>query len=316
MITIFKDQVAPTVRDTIKIQGDPYNLTGCTVKFKMRPTDGTTPKVDAAAVVDSPVNGQVSYAWIVGDTDTEGEYLAWWEVTLLNGNTQDTPEFAVTVIEHAPTTLEQLCTLEDMYTVMRITTNSDARDEMMEKFILQATGQIQNYCNRKFTPLEVGATKRFLVNVTGKRIRVDLTPYDLQPSPEPTLVLHPEQQAITLDPTNYEFRPFVTDDQTHTSVLLSPWQTMISTHQMKFGRPFIDITGTWGWTVVPEEVKRACEITVMSWMRRDVSALGGAAGQALGQSTGEGAPNAQATFYLPYAAQKLLDPFQRNAGAF
>jgi hypothetical protein len=45
------------------------------VKFTMKPKDGTTAKLNAvsASFVDKP-NGKVQYQWTDGDTDEPGEY--------------------------------------------------------------------------------------------------------------------------------------------------------------------------------------------------------------------------------------------------
>lgn len=314
MIQVYQNQLSPYVSDTIKVSGTAFNLTGTTVRFRMRPVDGTTLKVDALATIISPAtNGQVRYTWTGTDTDTVGEYMGWWSVTLTSGAVQDTPEFPVVVLVHAPSAAAALCTLADIHAVLRITTASDPRDEIIQKYILQATKQILQHTNREFVP-QTTATRRFGVNVRSGRNRVDFTPYDLQSVT--SVVLHPEGTGVTLDNTNYELRPLVTDEPVYTSMLLSPWQSMVSTRQLKFGKPFVDINGVWGWPSVPEDVKRSCEITVQSWLRRDTTALGGAAAAAMGHGTSEGAPVAQAAFFLPYAAQQLLSQYERSVGAF
>lgn len=62
--------------------GTVVDLTSATVRFIMRPVGASSPKVAAsAAVIGSPVNGSVMYAWIAADTDTVGVFRAEWEVT-------------------------------------------------------------------------------------------------------------------------------------------------------------------------------------------------------------------------------------------
>jgi hypothetical protein len=77
-----KGRLLPILTATLTDDVGPIDLTGATVKFQMRPPGvGTTLKVDAAATVVSAATGQVSYTWSGTDTDTEGLYVAWFEVT-------------------------------------------------------------------------------------------------------------------------------------------------------------------------------------------------------------------------------------------
>lgn len=101
-ITLWQNDLA-TITDSIT-QGDPptaFNLTGATVRFKMRPAASSTPSVNAAATVVTPATGAVSYTFTAGQTATPGKYAAWWEVTI-GGNTTSTTEFNVTIQAHAP----------------------------------------------------------------------------------------------------------------------------------------------------------------------------------------------------------------------
>lgn len=89
------------LQDQIKIGGRPFNIGASTVKFRMREAQGTTLKVDAAAVVDDATQGRVSYAWNDLDLNTPGEYYGWWHI-IITGGEIDTDEFLVIVAEHAP----------------------------------------------------------------------------------------------------------------------------------------------------------------------------------------------------------------------
>lgn len=74
------------------INGDVVNLSGASVQFLMKRAGATTPKVDAAAEIGDPATaGIVSYAWAAGDTDTEGEYDAEFQVTFAGGAVQTFP---------------------------------------------------------------------------------------------------------------------------------------------------------------------------------------------------------------------------------
>ncbi len=106
-LQMFKGNRLPLLTDSIAVSGvGAYDLSGSTVLFSMRPFNSATPKVSSAtATVTAPLTGSVSYAWVSADTDTVGEYLGWWTVNT-GGKLQDTPEFSLSVVEHAPASVE------------------------------------------------------------------------------------------------------------------------------------------------------------------------------------------------------------------
>lgn len=69
------------------------------VHFRMRAPNSATYKVDAAAVITDPFNGQVTYTWATPDTDTAGEYLADWLVTFSDGRSETFPNAGALTIE-------------------------------------------------------------------------------------------------------------------------------------------------------------------------------------------------------------------------
>lgn len=92
----------PSLTDTVTVNGGPQDLTGATVKLRVRPNNSATLKVNSTASITNATGGRVQYDWGVADLDTEGEYRAWWFITLSGGRIFETPEFAVIVDAHAP----------------------------------------------------------------------------------------------------------------------------------------------------------------------------------------------------------------------
>lgn len=71
--------------------GVAVNLTGATVKFKMRLASSRVTKVDASATIVTAASGIVKYTWQTGDTDTAGNYEGEFEVTYTDNTIQTFP---------------------------------------------------------------------------------------------------------------------------------------------------------------------------------------------------------------------------------
>lgn len=101
-ITITQNSTSPSVADTIQFGGVVTNLTGSTVRFRMRGINSAVLKVDSVATIVSPTAGTVRYDWASADTNTDGDYIAWWHIILSGGQVQQSPEFKVFVDAHSP----------------------------------------------------------------------------------------------------------------------------------------------------------------------------------------------------------------------
>lgn len=99
-IELYEGQRSPSLADDITSDG--FDFAGSTVKLQMRPENGSTLKVNAAATITHVATGilSVRYDWAAPDVDTPGAYQAWWSVTLPGGLLQDGEEFPVIVKAH------------------------------------------------------------------------------------------------------------------------------------------------------------------------------------------------------------------------
>jgi hypothetical protein len=69
---------------TLTLDGDPFDLTNCTVSFIMKTDDGVTQVKQTATVTDAGA-GEVEYQPLAADVDTSGRYNVEWEVILPGG---------------------------------------------------------------------------------------------------------------------------------------------------------------------------------------------------------------------------------------
>lgn len=93
--------LAATIADD---NGAAFDLTAASVAFQARLIGAPTLVINTAAtIVNTPgTDGKVRYDWATIDVATARVLLGWWRVTLANGKTQDTPEFVVRIVDHAP----------------------------------------------------------------------------------------------------------------------------------------------------------------------------------------------------------------------
>lgn len=93
---------SPAFTDTVTVDGKAHDLSGATVRFRMRLLNSQVLAVDGLATPSgTPTDGNVTYGWQPGDLDDAGEYAFWWHV--VNGTAIfDTPEGRINVGQHAP----------------------------------------------------------------------------------------------------------------------------------------------------------------------------------------------------------------------
>lgn len=92
LFTIKRNDTGPSIREALTLGGAPLNLTGATVRFRLTAKGATTPKVNQLATVEAPATaGIVHYTWLLGDTDTSGDYIREWQCTLSDGSVVTVP---------------------------------------------------------------------------------------------------------------------------------------------------------------------------------------------------------------------------------
>jgi hypothetical protein len=248
----------------------PVDLTAATVNFKMRPLNSSTLKVNRAAVVVTPAAGTVRYDWDPTDVDTEGEYLAWWEVTS-GGITQDVAEAIVEFRAHTPLSNAYI-ELEELKSSTELTSTSFA-DQDLQNAIVAASRAVDFYTGRRFWPDLVDQTRYFTGNGTD-RVDIDdlitLTSLSTDPSDDGTY------EYVWTTGIDYVLEPrnALLDGYPYTSIrrLLGgnyPWPSYNDS---------VKVVGKFGWSAPPEAVKVATTMLAARYVKRMREAPFGVAG--------------------------------------
>lgn len=286
MITHFKGNRSPSMTDTIRVNGAPFNLTGKTVKFKMRSESSSTLKVDANATISNPpgTDGQVHYDWAALDVDTVGRFLFWWSVDLGGSVIQDTPEFLITFVDHAPVS-RALCTLEDVqsYVPGYIAYSDLETDTILMELITAASTEIHNVTSREFLPVATNPSAKVfelsdfdaaerrvfigdLSNTTGMTVAIT------QADGTAVANISMPNSAIVGEPRNrQQWEPF--------NYLRFP--PGLASSPSLAGGYLMTVTGNWGFPQIPSDIRTACVKLVINRYVRDVAAGGTAFADAL-----------------------------------
>lgn len=313
MIRLYVGNTSPSLQDTVMVNGAPFDLTGASVEFNMRPVSSATTKVSAAATVVSAGAGTVRYDWQPGDVDTAGHYVCWWTVTLPSARVQDSDEFRLYISSHAPGDPRDLCTIDDVKAAMEPQSNTSSRDPIIQALITSASVAIMGRLERELAPQTAGATRTVRVRTQETQddgtLVADLNPYDLRSA---SLVqLHPEQSSpVTLTANlDYSLEPFGAPQGSYQRIRLSRYLVVVSNFEIRFGYAQLAITGDWGlWNTVDvdNDVRDAVVLTVRAWLRQNPG------NDLIGLNEEQGVqPTLPGTWDIPRVALNRIKRYQR-----
>jgi hypothetical protein len=259
----------PSITETITIGGIVFDLTTSTVRFKAREIGSTVLLVDQPATIVSAPAGTVRYDWGAADITSGGIFFqarnaiaVWWEVTTA-GKVQDMMEAIIQCVAHAPVTKDYIelgefkatATLQgqsfaDMDIKIAIASSSRAVDEVAgRRFYLDAdAAQVRYYSPTDWWTLHVDDI-------------VTITTLKSDESGDGTF-----ENTWTLN-TDYVREPL------NAASDLEPWTKLCAHPNGGFRFPInvprsVELTGKFGWPVVPPQIKQATTILAQRLLKR------------------------------------------------
>ena len=274
--TFFVGNLSPSITEQVTSNGTPVDLTGASVRFRMRPMGSSTMKVDAAATIVTPSQGQLQYDWQAADVDTAGIYLAWWVVTFPSGKKQDVSEQVIEFQAHGAV---HLYVEPEELKAMRDIGGTYADDALLRA------------CGAASRGIDLATRRRFWLDPDATSVRT-YTPEQLHMCLIDDLVALTSVKIDRTGDTVYEEQwtqgtDFIFEPQNApVEVPARPWE-WIQARTLR-GRWFpvgieagVQVTGQFGWLAVPEEIHTAAVIVASKLLRRireapfGIVALGG-----------------------------------------
>lgn len=262
--------------------GNPVDLAGATVKFRMIPVGGGTAKVDAAAVNDQNGDGSdgskgdVSYAWLAADTDTAGLFLGSWVVTFAGGAVQTYPNGGYVLIRVTPAAMvlgQDYTTVEAIKKTRQLSGTTYADDDI-QIAIGAASRAIDLLTNRHFyrdDPANDPIVRYYTPSSAGLVLIDDLIPdpiNEVAVGRISTFTDLAENTQFVYGPLNAEAdgRPFTRLETPGGNPAYGCFPVCARS---------VRVTGRFGWPAIPEAIEQAAGILASMLMLRHREAIYG-----------------------------------------
>lgn len=163
--------------------------------------------------------------------------------------------------------MADLCTTAEVRAFLQKPAADTAQDAIIAALITRASGTIHDFCQREFASDVSGSTARTFEYRGGGFL--DLAPYDARTVSQ-VKVDTDETSPTTLQTTDWRLFPYPAADGVYTALRLAP---SLAHSRARWQQRLVEVTGTWGFSAVPDEVKHHAIVTVAVWLRRDVAAF-------------------------------------------
>lgn len=295
---------APGTTFTARTQGWPTGYgSGIIGVAILRESDEAVITARTTTGITEPETGV--YAVTLTAPATTGDYLIVWTTVTPAYRAEESLRVAGAAAIASAT---DLCTLADVRLQLQKPVGDTDQDALITNLITAASRAIHQWTGRQFIADTVPSTRTVPI---GGYFRARLVPTgDLTTTPTSVLVIAEDGTTTATLTVATDTQPLYADSP-FTITPMFGWQpvtglrlrdsagTIRATDQLQ-------VTGTYGFPAVPEDVQRACITTVALWMRRDVQAF------STTYSVDEG--RLERPEALPSQVMRMLGPYRLRPG--
>lgn len=256
----------PSVSETLTKGGVAFDLSSSTVKFKAREVGSATLLIDATAVIVSAIAGTVRYDFTASDASTgllsaARSALVWWEVTT-SGKLQDMGEALIQILPHSEA--QNYIALEQFKHTLSLS-NETFADADITTALSAASRGIDEIAGRRFYADADATAVRYYSPSDAWTLYVDdiitVTSLKTDDSGDGTF-----ENTWTLN-TDYIREPLnaAADSEPWTKLCVHP----NGSYYFPTSYPrSVELTGKFGWAVVPAQIRQATTIAAHRLLRR------------------------------------------------
>lgn len=262
------------ISDTLKdASGTPVSIQGATVQFQVFPLSGGAALVSTTATNEQSGDGsdgskgKVSYTWSTSNTAASGFYLGSWPVTFGGGAVQTFPNAGYILIDISPDPPTTAGTLYVQLAEIKATLEMSGTNF--------ADADILSALNASCRAIDELADRRFYVDADANQVRY-YSPTDPWVLDIDDLVTLTSLKTDSTGDGTFETTWATTDylkEPLNAAAEGEPF-TRLSTHPLgtqSFPTSYprtVELTGKFGWPVVPAQIKQATTILTHRLLRR------------------------------------------------
>jgi hypothetical protein len=159
-----------------------------------------------------------------------------------------------------------LCTVQEVRDFLQKPDGDTGQDLIIGLLVTRASLEVMRVTGREFAPAVSSTARTFEYEGGGF---LDLAPYDARTVTQVRIDVD-EGSPTTLQSDEWRLFPYPSRDGVYTALRLAPY---VIRSRARWQQRLVEVTGTWGFASVPQDVKHWTIVSVAEWLRKDVAAF-------------------------------------------